>query len=737
MTKKKRSYENMSALSTSCLERLEQRCLLAGDLMAGDANQDYRFDEADFILAFKAGKFETSEPANWAEGDWNGAPGGTAGDPPAGDGIFDSSDFVVAFVGQTYLTGPYSDGAGPAQNELAPVTPDADNAVEIFYESLTGNLRIESDSPLSTFHLFSQEGVFLGPDDPLTNDARHHNLFGLFDNYTNHGFFKLDPGGFSSLEFTSDFGMGVIIQPGLSDEFLSNDLRADGAFITGGGIGEVSFNCIDCVGGDPASVSGDVFDDLNRNGIRDDGEPGISGVPVQLESIDAGFVRNAATGDVDINQDGNIDPVTERGKFAFNQLPSGRYRIGFAGEETAWLTTNSEIEINLGPGEASAGNSLAVSPIVPSSIEAKAFQDDNENGSRDEGEPYLNGLRVTLLNRSSDSRFDFTTEIDSNEDGVIDPDSEKGLVKFENLRFGDYEVSIAPPTFDWNPSGPSFQKLTLAEGEAARLEVGFVPPKLGDVMGQVFDDVNKNGVRDAGETGLNGWRIQIGNGFRSYSVFTSNVDLNGDGEIDLMTETGIYLASGIVVDEYSVFLDNRSNWISISPENGTASIEVTTSETAVVDFANHRPAAGDFNLDESVDANDIALLCAAMRNETIDRIFDMNGDRILSLEDLDRLIRQMGSTVGDANLDGKFDSADLVTISQAGEYEDDIVGNSTWAEGDWNCDGEFDAFDLVRAFRMGGYSRAAISTVDFSDVAVSVNRFKDVSASLDDDHKKR
>ncbi|MCA9172844.1 MAG: hypothetical protein KDB23_34545, partial [Planctomycetales bacterium] len=38
-----------------------------------------------------------------------------------------------------------------------------------------------------------------------------------------------------------------------------------------------------------------------------------------------------------------------------------------------------------------------------------------------------------------------------------------------------------------------------------------------------------------------------------------------------------------------------------------------------------------------------------------------------------------------------------------GEYEDDIIGNSTFAEGDWNNDGEFDSRDFVYVFTVGGY----------------------------------
>jgi hypothetical protein len=61
---------------------------------------------------------------------------------------------------------------------------------------------------------------------------------------------------------------------------------------------------------------------------------------------------------------------------------------------------------------------------------------------------------------------------------------------------------------------------------------------------------------------------------------------------------------------------------------------------------------------------------------------------------------------GDANGDGQFDSADLIEAFQAGEYEDQISGNSTWNEGDWNGDGEFSTGDLVVAFQSGQYADA-------------------------------
>ena len=70
--------------------------------------------------------------------------------------------------------------------------------------------------------------------------------------------------------------------------------------------------------------------------------------------------------------------------------------------------------------------------------------------------------------------------------------------------------------------------------------------------------------------------------------------------------------------------------------------------------------------------------------------------------------------IGDANLDGEFNTQDLIEVFQAGEYEDDIELNSTWATGDWDSDGDFNSRDLVIAFQDGGFEkgpRAAVHAV--------------------------
>jgi hypothetical protein len=61
--------------------------------------------------------------------------------------------------------------------------------------------------------------------------------------------------------------------------------------------------------------------------------------------------------------------------------------------------------------------------------------------------------------------------------------------------------------------------------------------------------------------------------------------------------------------------------------------------------------------------------------------------------------------VGDANLDGKFTTADLVLVFQRGHYEDGKRRNSRWTDGDWNGDQEFNSGDLVELLKSGELTR--------------------------------
>ena len=96
----------------------------------------------------------------------------------------------------------------------------------------------------------------------------------------------------------------------------------------------------------------------------------------------------------------------------------------------------------------------------------------------------------------------------------------------------------------------------------------------------------------------------------------------------------------------------------------------------------------DFDDDGDVDADDIDLLSAGVRNA--DLAFDLNQDGVADGNDRELMINvSLHTTVGDSNLDGVFNSQDLVLVFTAGQYEDNVPGNSGWASGDWDGDGDF------------------------------------------------
>ncbi len=78
-----------------------------------------------------------------------------------------------------------------------------------------------------------------------------------------------------------------------------------------------------------------------------------------------------------------------------------------------------------------------------------------------------------------------------------------------------------------------------------------------------------------------------------------------------------------------------------------------------------------------------------------DGIVDFDGDRVEWLHELKKVY------VGDADLNGYFDSSDFVTVFTAGKYETQEL--AAWAEGDWDGNGQFDSSDFVVAFVDGGY----------------------------------
>ena len=125
--------------------------------------------------------------------------------------------------------------------------------------------------------------------------------------------------------------------------------------------------------------------------------------------------------------------------------------------------------------------------------------------------------------------------------------------------------------------------------------------------------------------------------------------------------------------------------------------------------------AGDYNGNGELDEPDMNLIADAVRQPNADKKYDANKDGVVNDSDRVFWVNDLKKTwMGDANLNGQFNSSDFVQVFQRGEYEDALPKNSTWSDGDWNNDQEFNSSDFVTAFQAGGYEagpKAAVSSV--------------------------
>jgi hypothetical protein len=171
----------------------------------------------------------------------------------------------------------------------------------------------------------------------------------------------------------------------------------------------------------------------------------------------------------------------------------------------------------------------------------------------------------------------------------------------------------------------------------------------------------------------------------------------------------------LVSDVQSWLDDSASNfgWILIG--NETTSRSARRFDSRESPNAGNRPSllieftgdvGGDFNGNGALDAADIDALTAEVLAGTNQARFDLNNDQLVNSADRTVWVVDIKKTYfGDANLDGLFGTDDFVAVFVAGQYEDGVAANSTWATGDWNGDSEFDTADFVVAFQGGGFEK--------------------------------
>jgi uncharacterized repeat protein (TIGR01451 family) len=136
------------------------------------------------------------------------------------------------------------------------------------------------------------------------------------------------------------------------------------------------------------------------------------------------------------------------------------------------------------------------------SISGIVFDDADGDGIRDAGEPGLGGVTVSITSDGPDGIPNTGDEVD--ETVVTNPD---GSYTVTSLPPGDYSVEATTPDgTEATTSNP--EEIELGANESESVQTGFAPIT-GSIDGIVFNDLDGDGVKDAGEGGLAGVTLNL------------------------------------------------------------------------------------------------------------------------------------------------------------------------------------------------------------------------------------
>jgi LPXTG-motif cell wall-anchored protein len=361
----------------------------------------------------------------------------------------------------------------------------------------------------------------------------------------------------------------------------------------------------------PPNKLGDfVWVDTNKNGLQDAGEPGVQGVPVTVKDSTGKVVGTATT-------DAN-------GKYVVDNLNDGTYTVCFdltKLPQQYWdyqLTKPNAANHNGTDSAADPGTSCTAPTTLGSAKRADmtldagiqppvnrlgdfVWVDANHNGIQDNGEPGVQGVKVTLKGTQS-----ATTTTDAG-----------GKYLFDNLPDGTYsvcfDVSKLPAQYadyavtkqnaaDHNGTDSAADTTgcttttTLGAGHRAdmTLDAGISAPpnKVGDF---VWVDTNHNGIQDAGEPGLQGVTVNL----TGTQTATTTTDAEGKYLFDNLPDGTYQVCVDLskLPQQYADFIFTKQNAANHNGTDSAAGANGCTPEATV--GLNHR---SDLTLDAGISA---------------------------------------------------------------------------------------------------------------------------------------
>ncbi|MCA9225656.1 MAG: hypothetical protein KDA47_08585, partial [Planctomycetales bacterium] len=299
--------------------------------------------------------------------------------------------------------------------------------------------------------------------------------------------------------------------------------------------------------------SGQKFNDLNADGVKNGGEPGLS--PWTIFA--------------DLNNNGTLDggepsAVTNAaGNYSLTGLGPGNYQIREV-QQSGWTQSTA----NPAPIAAASGTNVA-------NIDFGNFQSGTISGRK------FNDMNGDASGAGDPGLMNWTIFTDADNDGVSDVGETSvttgagGAYSFPNLAPGNYIIREVQQS-NWIRTTANPAPIAVTSGATIN-NVDFGNFRTIDISGQKYNDMDGNGTKDGGDGGLQSWTIFLD---------ANNNGVFDVGETNVATDPlGNYSFTGLGPGTYNVREVVQTGWTQTS--TNPAPINAASGSNATnVDFGN-------------------------------------------------------------------------------------------------------------------------------------------------------
>jgi hypothetical protein len=309
----------------------------------------------------------------------------------------------------------------------------------------------------------------------------------------------------------------TVLTSGLGEAYTPTIIGADGTVYA---VNNATLFAV----GQTATISGQIYNDVNGNGQQDTGDNGLAGWTVFLDTDNNGKLDN---GEVSTTTDSN-------GNYSFGELASGTYHVREV-TPSGWVQTTSNQDVTLAATQQVSGVNYGNFQQI--SISGTVYNDKNDDHIKGASEPGISGVTINL-----DGSAAATTDAN-----------------------GNYTISsVGPGTHTLSEVIPSQYLLTSPASNA----ISITASSGTNVAGQNFGDVQPSVTSDNGQISYKesgtGWQT-LSQGWNGSS--RTHASASGTSTYASWTLTQV---GGLPIGTYEIFV----SYVAATGRDATTSYQV-------------------------------------------------------------------------------------------------------------------------------------------------------------------